>query len=147
MLLTNADNGGMIEGPFERRLLEILFDGKPEAEAEMASRAAAYKAQLAKERERLVVPASAEAVSGLAKHYSSKELGDLDVTTQGGVTTFDLGEWKSTVASRKNDDGTTSLITIDPGTDGFEFVVGERAGKKVLVIRDGQHEYTFTETA
>ena len=147
VLLTNADNGGMIEGPFERRLLEILFDGKPEAEAEIASRAAAYKAQLAKERERLVVPASAEAASGLAKHYSSKELGDLDVTTKNGVTTFDLGEWKSTVASRKNDDGTMSFITIDPGTDGFEFVVGERAGKKVLVIRDGQHEYTFTETA
>jgi len=51
------------------------------------------------------------------------------------------------VASRKNDDGTTSFITIDPGTDGFEFVVGEREGKRALVIRDGQHEYTFTEGA
>jgi len=54
---------------------------------------------------------------------------------------------RSGVASRKNDDGTTSFITIDPGTAGFEFVVGDRAGKRVLVIRDGQHEYTFTETA
>ena len=50
------------------------------------------------------------------------------------------------VASRKNDDITTSFITIDPGADGFEFVVGERSGKKVLVIRDGQHEYTFSGT-
>jgi len=40
-----------------------------------------------------------------------------------------------------------SFITIDPGADGFEFVVGERGGKKVLTIRDGQHEYTFTEGA
>jgi hypothetical protein len=23
--------------------------------------------------------------------------------------------------------------------------VGERAGKKVLIIRDGQHEYVFTD--
>ena len=137
----------MLLNPFGRRLLEVLFDGKPEAVAEVASRAAAHKAQIAKERERLVVPAAAEAVSGLAKKYSSKELGDLEVLTRDGVTTFDLGEWKSKVASRKNDDGTTSFITIDPGTDGFEFVVGERAGKKVLVIRDGQHEYTFTESA
>jgi len=37
--------------------------------------------------------------------------------------------------------------TIDPGTEGFEFVVGDRSGKRVLIIRDGQHEYTFTETA
>jgi len=147
VLLTNADNGGMLEGPFRRRLLEVLFDGKPEAVADVASRAATHKAALAKDRERLVVPPDPAAVSGLAKHYSSKELGDLGVLTKDGTTTFDLGEWKSTVASRKNDDGTTSFITIDPGTDGFEFVVGEREGKKVLVIRDGQHEYTFTEGA
>ena len=51
------------------------------------------------------------------------------------------------MASRKNDDGTTSFITIDPGTDGFEFVVGEREGKRALIIRDGQHEYTFREVA
>lgn len=146
VILTNSDTGGLLEGPFERRLLEILFDGKPEAVADVASRAAAHKAEIAKDRERLVVPASPAAVSRLAKHYSSKELGDLNVLGENGATVFDLGEWKSQVASRKNDDGTTSFITIDPGTDGFEFVVGERDGKRVLVIRDGQHEYTFRET-
>lgn len=147
VLLTNSDNGGMLLDPFSRRLLEILFDGKPEAEAEVASRAAAHKAALAKDRERLVIPAAPDAVAGLAKRYSSKELGDLEVVAKDGGTVFDLGEWKSSVASRKNDDGTTSFITVDPGTDGFEFVVGERGGKRVLVIRDGQHEYTFTEAA
>jgi CubicO group peptidase (beta-lactamase class C family) len=147
VLLTNSDNGGMLTGPFGRRLLEVVFDGKFEAVPDVASRAAAHKAGLAKDRERLVVPAATELVSGLAKKYSSKELGDLAVLTHDGITSFDLGEWKSAVASRKNDDGTTSFITIDPGTDGFEFVVGEREGKRVLIIRDGQHEYTFTETA
>src|ERR1035438_9568343 len=147
VVLTNSDNGGMLLGPFGRRLLEVVFDGKPEAVAEVASRAASPKAELAKDRERLVVPASPDLVSNLGKHYSSKELGDLAVLTDNGVTTFDLGEWKSAVASRKNDDGTTSFIPINPGPDGFEFVVGDRAGKRVLIIRDGQHEYTFTETA
>jgi CubicO group peptidase (beta-lactamase class C family) len=147
VVLTNSDDGGMLLGPFGRRLLEVVFDGKPEAVAEIASRAASHKAQLAKDRERLVVPPAPDLVSGLARHYSSKELGDLAVLTDNGVTSFDLGEWKSTVASRKNDDGSISFITIDPGTDGFEFVVGNRAGKRVLIIRDGQHEYTFTETA
>jgi len=147
VLLTNSDNGGMLLGPFRRRLLEVVFDGKLEAADDVASRAATHKAALAKDRERLVVPPSPPLVAVLAKRYSSKELGDLAVLTQDGVTTFDLGEWKSTVASRKNDDGTTSFITIDPGTDGFEFVVGERAGKRILIIRDGQHEYVFTEVA
>jgi CubicO group peptidase (beta-lactamase class C family) len=147
VLLTNSDNGGMLLGPFRRRLQEVVFDGKPEAVADVAASAARYKAALAKERERLVVPADPSLVSGLAKRYSSKELGELAVSSQNGVTTFDFGEWKSTVASRKNDDGTISFITIDPTNDGFEFVVGNRAGKRVLVIRDGQHEYIFTEVA
>jgi CubicO group peptidase (beta-lactamase class C family) len=146
-LLTNADNGGMLLGPFQRRLLEVVYDGKDEAVGDVAAQAARYKAALAKDRERLVVPADSTEVSKLAKHYSSKELGDLTVLTVSGMTTFDLGEWKSNVASRKNDDGTISFITIDPTNDGFEFVVSERAGKRTLVIRDGQHEYFFTETA
>jgi CubicO group peptidase (beta-lactamase class C family) len=147
VLLTNSDNGGMLLGPFGRRLLEVVFDGKPEAAGDLAAQAARHKAALAKDRERLVVPAAPALVTGLAKRYSSKELGELAVLTQDGVTTFDFGEWKSTVASRKNDDGTISFITIDPTLYGFEFVVAERAGKRVLIIRDGQHQYIFTEAA
>ena len=68
-----------------------------------------------------------------------------DVKSDAAQTIFDFGEWKSTVASRKNDDGSISFITIDPSVTGFEFVVGSNAAKRTLTIRDGQHEYTFTE--
>ena len=145
VLLTNSDTGGMLEGPFSRRLLEVLFDGKPEAEGNLSAAAANYKAALAKDRERLVVPADAAIVNQLAGRYTSKELGQLDVLKVVGSTIFDFGEWKSAVASRKNDDGTISLITIDPTNDGFEFVVGNRAGKRILILRDAQHEYVFNE--
>src|SRR5208337_5300471 len=104
-------------------------------------------AALAKERERLTIPADPAQVSALAKRYTSEKLGNITVLNQDGATTFQFDGFKSKVASRKNDDGTTSFITINPGDDGFEFVVGERSGKKVLVIRDGQHEYIFTEAA
>ena len=145
VILTNSDTGGILQRSLMRRLLEVLFDGKPEAVADVETAAKNYKASLAKDRERLVVPADPALVSQLAKHYHSKELGEIDVLNKSGVVTFDFGEWKSTVASRKNDDGTISFITIDPTNEGFEFVVSERFGKKVLVIRDGQHEYVFTE--
>jgi CubicO group peptidase (beta-lactamase class C family) len=147
VLLTNSDTGGMLVGPFGRRLLEIVFDGKLEAAGDVTANAAHHKAAITKDRERLVVPAAPALVNALAKRYSSKELGELTVLNQDGVTTFDFGEWKSTVASRKNDDGTISFIAIDPTNNGFEFVVGERAGKRLLTIRDGQHEYVFTEIA
>jgi len=146
VLLTNSDTGGFLLGSFQRRLLEILYDGKPEAVGDVAAAAQRHKAAVAKERERLVVPADPALAAQLAKHYQSKELGEIAVLNQNGAVTFDFGEWKSKVASRKNDDGTVSFITVDPTNDGFEFVVGERSGKRVLIIRDGQHEYTFTET-
>jgi CubicO group peptidase (beta-lactamase class C family) len=145
VILTNSDSGGLLRGPFSRRLLEVLFDGKPEAEKDLEASATSYKAALAKDRERLVVPAAPDQVAKLAKKYRSKELGDIDVKTADNQTVFDFGEWKSTVASRKNDDGTISFVTIDPSVTGFEFVVGDKAGKRTLTIRDGQHEYIFTE--
>jgi CubicO group peptidase (beta-lactamase class C family) len=146
VLLTNAGTGGFMNGSFGRRLLEVLFDGKPEAAGDLASGANAYKANLAKERKRLVVPADPAVVDRLAPHYTSKELGQLDVVRAKGGTTFDFSEWSSAVASRKNDDATISMITIDPTNSGFEFVVGEKAGKRTLTLRDAQHEYVFDET-
>jgi CubicO group peptidase (beta-lactamase class C family) len=145
VLLTNSDNGGAMLHPFMRRLLEVLFDGKPEAAGDVASAASRHKAALAKERERLTLPADPALAARLAKHYQSKELGEITVLNGNGALTFDFGEWKSKVASRKNDDGTVSFITTDPTNAGFDFVVGERSGKRVLIIRDGQHEYLFTE--
>jgi CubicO group peptidase (beta-lactamase class C family) len=147
VLLTNSDTGQLMLNAFERRLLEIVYDGKPEAAGDVASAAQRHKTAVAKQRERLVVPADPALAAQLARHYSSKELGEIAISNQNGAVTFDFGEWKSKVASRKNDDGTISFITVDPTNGGFEFVVGERSGKRVLIIRDGQHEYTFTETA
>lgn len=145
VILTNSDSGGLLLWPFMRRVLEVAFDGLPEAAEEVASRAERRQARMAKDRKRFVVPADAATAARLAPRYTSAALGELVVEKQGAATTFDFGEWSSAVASRKNDDGTTSFVTIDPAYAGFEFVVGERAGKRVLVIRDAQHEYVFTE--
>ena len=145
VILTNADAGVLIRGPLLRRLLEVLFDGKPEAEEMLKVATARRKASIAKERERLVLPADPDAVARLAPHYVSTALGEVNVLKKGTATLFDVGEWKSAVASRKNDDGTISFITIDPTLEGFEFVVADKDGARRLIIRDAQHEYVFQE--
>jgi CubicO group peptidase (beta-lactamase class C family) len=145
VLLTNSDLGGMLLHPFMRRLLEVVFDGKPEAVGDVESSAANYHAFVSKERQRLTVPASKDEVSKLADHYSSNALGDLRVERQGQKTLFAFNGWNSSVASRKNDDGTISFILIDPTRPGFEFVKAERNGMRALIVRDGQHEYVFSE--
>jgi CubicO group peptidase (beta-lactamase class C family) len=147
VILTNADSGVLIRGPLLRRLLEVLFDGKPEAEEMLKVAAAQRKAAIAKERERLVVPADQAAAAKLAPRYVNAALGEVNVLKEGTAILFDAGEWKSAVASRKNDDGTISFITIDPTLAGMEFVVADRDGKRRLITRDAQHEYVFEETA
>jgi hypothetical protein len=105
------------------------------------------KAAIAKARERLVVPADPAIAAKLAKSYVNQSLGEVKVTKQGSATVFDVGEWKSAVASRRNDDETISFITVDPTVDGFEFVVADKDGKRRLITRDAQHEYIFDEQA
>jgi CubicO group peptidase (beta-lactamase class C family) len=145
-LLTNADDGWRLRGSFMRRLLEVLYDGRPEAAEDVALAAASDKEWVAKERQRLTIPAAGEAAADLGTHYSNADLGRIDVSRSANDVLFDFGLWKSRMGSRNNDDGTVSFVTIDPGLSWFPFVVARQDGKRALIVRDGQHEYVYTES-
>ena len=87
----------------------------------------------------MTVPAAAAEAGKLAATYANPALGRIVVSRKGAGTIFDFGEWSSEVASRRNPDGTISFITIVPGFNGLEFVVGD----KTLTLRDAQHEYVY----
>jgi hypothetical protein len=142
VILTNADPGWFLRTQFRRRLLEVLYDGKPEAAAQVAAAGKTYFAQIAADRKLLTVPADPAESAKLAARYDNAALGGIAVSRSGADTVFDFGEWRSEVATRKNPDGTISFITTAPGISGFEFVVGS-GPKKTLVTRDAQHEYVF----
>ncbi len=144
VILTNADPGWLLRTRLRRKLLEVLFDGHPEAESLLAADGKSFYSELAAERKLLTIPAEANESDKLGKHYVNASLGEIAVTRSGASTFFDFGEWKSEVGSRKNPDGTISFITTVPGAMGFEFVVGS-GPKRTLTIRDAQHEYVFEE--
>jgi CubicO group peptidase (beta-lactamase class C family) len=144
VVLANSDPGGAIAGNFRRKLLEVLFDGKPEADNDVAAIAKALKERIAAERKLLTVPPDPAEVVKLASRYANASLGEI-LVARGDTTVFDFGEFKSEVASRRNPDGSISFLTTIPGFDGLEFVVGGAADKRTLVFRDAQHEYTFSE--
>jgi CubicO group peptidase (beta-lactamase class C family) len=134
VLLTNADDGNALLRPFLRRLVELVYDGKPEADAMVSAIATTIRANYAEERKRLTIPPAPDAVAALAGNYASPELGKLRVERAGDGVRFHFTDWSSSMASRKNDDGTVS------------FVVGSKDGKRTLIVRDAQHEYTFVES-
>ena len=142
VILTNGDPGSYIRGSFRRKLLELLFDGNPEAERDLAATATAYFAGRVADRKDWIIPAGPAEAGKLATKYTNKHLGELTVRRNGATTIVDLGEWKSEVASKKNPDGSTSLVTIVPGLEGLELVVGT-GPKPTLIVRDAQHEYVF----
>jgi CubicO group peptidase (beta-lactamase class C family) len=145
VILTNGDPGWSLRSSFRRKLLEVLFDGRPEADADVAAQGKSFFDQLAADRKLMTVPAAAADVQKLASRYTNAALGDITVHRTGAATVFDFGEWKSDVASRHNPDGTVSFLTISPGIIGFEFVVGS-GPTATLIVRDAQHEYVFAAT-
>ena len=146
-ILTNSDAGVLLRGPLQRKLLEIVFDGKPEADEALRLSVTNRKAEAAKMRELLTLPVPAAAMGKLAARYSNPALGQVQVQRQGGKLRFKFAHWDSEVALRQNADGTQSYITIDPGEGGIEFVRDDKASKPTLILRDSQHEYRFVALA
>jgi len=150
VVLTNGDPGWTIRDRFQRKLLEVLYDGKPEADERVANSAQTFFESIAADRKLLTVPADAAASAALASRYANAALGEIAVSRSESATIFDFGEWSSAMASRTNPDGSVSFVTTAPGMTGFEFVVGHRpdgtaSGQRTLVTRDSQHEYVCEE--
>lgn len=145
VILENADEGDPLVGAFGRRLLEVLYDGKPLAQDQIKATAAAMALSIAKTRELVSDPPDAAAAAALAHHYVNADLGRIDVSAEGPKVIFDFGPWQSHVVTRKNPDGTIAFIPIDPGAARAAFVAGGADGKRQLTVRDGQHVYSYTE--
>jgi CubicO group peptidase (beta-lactamase class C family) len=139
VILTNGDPGWLVRTAFRRKLLEVLFDGRAEADGTVASGAKSFFEGIAAERKLLTVPADPALAGKLASRYAHPAIGEIAVSRSGGQTVFDFGEWSSQVATRKNPDGTVSFVTTVPGFSGLEFVAGEQT----LTLRSAQHEYVL----
>ena len=145
-ILTNAENGELVLHPFLRRLVEVLYDGKPEAEEDFAFSVTTMREGQAGMRKNFAVPPDPNVVAKLAPRYRNASLGELRVGTDArGVALLDVGEWRGAFASRRNADGTVSLMILTPRLAGWSFVVGENAGGRTLVLRDAQRDYVFEE--
>lgn len=146
VLLTNSDSGPAMFTPLLRRLLEVVYDGKPEAGAEVASAAARLRAQATVRRARLTIPGDAATLANLASRYRDPQLGNvIAISDKNGGKWVEAGAIEGPLATRKNADGTLSLVSIGPGGIGVDAVIGTANGRRTLTIHDSQHEYVYKE--
>lgn len=145
VILTNADEGVNLRGPFKRRLMELMFDGEAQAQAAADANAKANREAFDAFRKLLQIPGDATALAGLAPRYHNDALGDLVVTRKDGRTHFDVGSFSSEVTTQLQPDGSLAFVMIDPVIFGFPLVRADQDGARRLIARDGQHEYVFDE--
>lgn len=145
VILTNGGQGWILTTAFLRRVLEILYDGEPQAEDDVHALVELHRSQVAATRRRLTIPAPESAASALAAAYTKAGVGEIAVRRDGPRTVFRFGDWESSVGARRNEDGTVSFVTVDPGSGDFDFVAGEMNGKRTLTLRFPQREHVFVE--
>lgn len=143
VLLTNSDSGRSMRAAFQRRVLEVLYDGKLEADMLLGKQVARFHAEVASAYENLEVPAAHDLSGLLASRYANPELGEISVERKDGALWFDVGAWKSEMASRRNLDGSWTIVAISPAVGMFEFMLKQQDGSATLELRDAQHVYAF----
>ncbi len=145
VVLTNSEAGYALANAVKRKLLEVLYDGKPEAAENVADGARrdeeARKTLLAE----LTWPATAAQAAKLSGRYGNPELGPLTIAKEGGRLMMHSTAMHSEIATRANQDGTLSIVTVAPGFWGVDMLVAERAGKPALILNDSQHEYVWVK--
>lgn len=148
VILANSDPGAAMFGPVLRRLLEILYDGKPEAAGEISASAARIKAQATSRRSRVTYPGDPAVLNNLASHYRDPSVGRISISEKDGHKWIKAGFVEGPIATRKNADGTFSIISVGPGNIGVDAVVGTKDGKRTLTVSDGQQtQYVYVEGA
>lgn len=147
VVLTNADSGNVLMDAVPRKLLELLFDGEPQAESAVAAAAQSTRDWIAATRKALTFPAAPGDLARLAPRYRNPELGEIRIVRDATGARFDFRTWQAPIASRRNADGTTTFVAASPGWSP-EFAEGKSAtGEPTLSIRDAQHAYVFTAIA
>jgi hypothetical protein len=63
-------------------------------------------------------------VQGLVGTYTNAGLGTVQISAGSRAGIYDVGEWKSAFARRKEEDGTTKLVLVDPPFAGGESIIG-----------------------
>lgn len=144
VVLTNADSGGRVARAVMRRTLELVYDGKPEAEEDLRAGVGETEAYLKGEQRDWTLPPDPAQVKRLAGAYRNAALGDIVVRPGRDELVFQFGAWQSRIATRLNPDGTTSFVSIDAGVRGFEFDAPAAPGVYArLQLRDSQHTYDY----
>jgi CubicO group peptidase (beta-lactamase class C family) len=145
IIVSNATGSGAFNVAVERRLLEILFDGKAEAKEDLATSLEIGAKQRAEQWARIQATPDATWFAPFVGTWSSPDLGTIDLRVEKGQAVLDAGEWKGPVGKLTDQDGTVKLVTTGGMLAGIELIPRAKDGRTELVLADDQQTYTFVK--
>jgi len=143
IVLTNLGGANAFTGAVRRRLIEILFDGREEAQEGLTYAIGLRGKILAKELAEMSLELDPTWLRSLAGAYENLALGRVEIRVDDRGGLFDAGEWTSTVGRKQGSDGVVKLVLTSPPWSGFEFVPSESGKRATLVLQLSQQEYIF----
>jgi CubicO group peptidase (beta-lactamase class C family) len=146
IVLTNAsaDEAGAYLDAVHRKVVELVFEGRPLAAARVDYAVKKKKEHVAKELAKLTPHPDPAWFAGLTGEYTNEALGKVRIAAGPKGGTFDAGEWKTAFAQRKDPDGTMKIELSDPPMAGMTLVVAGDAAHPTLTLETDQQKYTFT---
>jgi CubicO group peptidase (beta-lactamase class C family) len=144
ILSNTGETNPVAYGAFQRRLFELLFDGRDEAKEDIAYALKDAEAAMLKEVSK-VDPAPDKAwLAKIAGTYEAAMYGKLTIRVEGDHGILDVGEWKSDIGRKKEEDGSLKVVlTTSPWILWPQFAIKEADGKVKLELDEGQRKVLF----
>jgi hypothetical protein len=145
VLLTNDGAGAnALRKAVRMKMLEILFDGKQEADDMLTFVLQRETEGETKDLAKTNVTPDAAWVTPLLGTYENENLGTITLKMDGKKAVLDAGEWSSSFGQRKEDDGLMKLVLLDPPWTDLDFTPSTLGENASLTIDTAQQKYVFT---
>ncbi len=143
VLLANAGSANAFRDAIRGRVLEIVYEAKPQA-TDAFTAELAISAQAAAERRALLVAAPDEAWQrSVLDTWGNDALGKITLRKDGKKLVLDAGEWQTEFTQIVDRDGGDKVITIGPPYAGFQLRPAGNLERPLLVLDAGQQVYEF----
>ena len=147
VVLTNAGSANSFRSAVQRKFLELVFEGKPEAEAGLTFSLAQAKSDAAAEVALIDAAAPAAWFDALVGSYRGNGIGTVEISRVGQRVVFDAGEWSSAIGRYRGRDGSDWVILTDPPWAGFTLMLAPDGDHLKLVVDAGQQKYELRRAA
>ena len=143
VMLTNVRGATALTQGVKRKFMELLFDGKSQADAMIKMDVEQQDAMIAKDLESVNFKPDSAWLTQFVGIYENPALGKITIRETPDGAELDARLWKSALGEKREKDGTRKLILTEFPFAGLEFLPQQQNGNQQLVLEFGQHKYVF----